>query len=175
MGNKPWSNSWVGKVPWRRDRLLTPVFLGFPGDPDGKESSRNVADLGSISGLERSPGGGHGIPLQYSGLENPQEQRSLEGYSPWGRKESDATEQQQPGFRTFPHFSFITCLILSFNSSTCFHISCRGIENRFIQAFEKQATELRWKFNYSSQTMVEVNGTSQSPDVSYNFANDKTS
>ena len=50
-----------------------------------------------------------------------------------------------------------------------------GIENRFIQAFEKQATELRWKFNYSSQMMVEVNGTSQSPDVSYNFANDKTS
>jgi len=26
---------WVGKVPWRRDRLPTPVFLGFPGGSDG--------------------------------------------------------------------------------------------------------------------------------------------
>ena len=41
-------------------------------------------DTGSISGLGRSPGGGHGNPLQYSCLENPQGQRSLAGYSPWG-------------------------------------------------------------------------------------------
>ena len=40
-------------------------------------------------GLRRSPGGGHGHPLQYSCLENPHGQRSLEGYSPWGHKESD--------------------------------------------------------------------------------------
>ena len=25
-----WFNSWVGKIPWRRDRLPIPVFLGFP-------------------------------------------------------------------------------------------------------------------------------------------------
>ena len=49
--------------------------------------------MGSISGLERSPGGEHGNPLQYSYLENPHEQRSLEGYSPWGRKESGTTER----------------------------------------------------------------------------------
>ena len=42
-------------------------------------------------GWEDSPGGGHGNPLQYSCLENPQGQRSLAGYSPGGRKESDAT------------------------------------------------------------------------------------
>ena len=59
------------------------VSLGFPGDSDGKESACNVADLGSISGLGRSPGGGHGNPLQYSCLENPQGQRSLAGYNPW--------------------------------------------------------------------------------------------
>ena len=41
----------------------------------------------------RSPGGRHGNPLQYSCLENLQGQRSLEGYSPWGRKESDMTER----------------------------------------------------------------------------------
>ena len=29
--------SWVGKVSWRRDRLPTPVFLGFPGGSAGKE------------------------------------------------------------------------------------------------------------------------------------------
>ena len=44
---------WVGKIPWRREWLPTPVFL---------------------------PGGLHG-------------QRNLTGYSPWGHKESDTTEQ----------------------------------------------------------------------------------
>ena len=39
------------------------------------------------------PGGGHGNLLQYSSLEDPHGQRSLGGYSPWGRKESDMTEQ----------------------------------------------------------------------------------
>ena len=36
----------------------------------GKESAYNVRDMGSIPGLGRSPGGGKGCPLQYSGLEN---------------------------------------------------------------------------------------------------------
>ena len=61
---------------------------------DGKESSTNVGDMGSIPGLGRSPRGGHGNPLQYSSLENPHRQRSLGGgsYNPWDRKESDMTE-----------------------------------------------------------------------------------
>ena len=42
---------------------------------------------------EDSPGGGLGNPLQYSHLENPHGQRSLVGYSPWGRTELDMTEQ----------------------------------------------------------------------------------
>ena len=58
------------KFPWRRDRLPTPVFLGFPGGSGGKESACNSGDLGSIPGLGRSPGGGQGNPLQYSCLEN---------------------------------------------------------------------------------------------------------
>ena len=41
----------VGKIPWRRDRLLTPVFLGLPGGSDGKDSAFNVGDLDSIPGL----------------------------------------------------------------------------------------------------------------------------
>ena len=65
-----WFNSWVRKIYWRRDRLPTPVFLRFPCGSPGKESTFNVGDLGSIPGVERSPGEGKGYPLQYSGLEN---------------------------------------------------------------------------------------------------------
>ena len=52
------------------DRLPTPVFLGFPSGPTGKESACNAGDLGSIPGLGRSPGEGKGYPLQYSVPEN---------------------------------------------------------------------------------------------------------
>ena len=55
---------------WRRDRLPTPVFLGFPCGSDGEEFICNAEDLGLIPELGRSPGGGKGYPLQYSGLEN---------------------------------------------------------------------------------------------------------
>ena len=41
-----------------------------PGGSAGKQSACNAGDLGSISGLERSPGEGNGYPLQSSGLEN---------------------------------------------------------------------------------------------------------
>ena len=51
-------------------------------DSDDIECSCNVGDLGLIPGLGRSPGGRHGNPLQYSWLENPHGQRSLEGCSP---------------------------------------------------------------------------------------------
>ena len=49
---RPWYDSWVGKICWRRDRLPTPVFLGFPGDSAGKESACNVRDLGLTPGWE---------------------------------------------------------------------------------------------------------------------------
>ena len=52
----------------------------------GKESACNAGDLSSIPGLGISPGGGCGNPLQYSGLEKPHGQRSLVGYTSWGRK-----------------------------------------------------------------------------------------
>ena len=48
---RPGFDPWVGKIPWRRDRLPTPVFLGFPGGSAGKESACNVGDLGLIPGL----------------------------------------------------------------------------------------------------------------------------
>ena len=59
MGERPRFDSWAGKIPWRREWQPTPVFLGFPGGSDSKESTCNVGDLGLIPELGRSPGGGH--------------------------------------------------------------------------------------------------------------------
>ena len=53
----------------------------------------HIRDAGSFSWSGRSPGRGHGNPLQYSCLKNPHGQRNLVGYSPWGPKESDTTER----------------------------------------------------------------------------------
>ena len=83
-------SSWVRKIHWRRDRLPTPVFLGFPCGSDDKESACKAGDLGSIPGLGRSPGKAtHStiLPGEFHG------QRSLAGHSPRGRKESDTTER----------------------------------------------------------------------------------
>ena len=58
--------------------------LGFPGGPVGKKSTFNagvIGNLGLMAGRERSPGGGHGSPLQYPCLGNPHGQRHLVGYS----------------------------------------------------------------------------------------------
>ena len=63
---------------WRRDRLPTPVFLGFTCGLAGKESACNVGDLDSVLGFGRSSGEGKGYPLWYSSLENSMD------YSPWG-------------------------------------------------------------------------------------------
>ena len=49
------------KILWRRERLPTPVFLGFPGDSAGKESTCNAGDLGSIPGLGRTQEKGKAI------------------------------------------------------------------------------------------------------------------
>ena len=51
--------------------FYTKITLSFPGGSDGKESACNARDLGVIPGLGRSPGEGHGNPLQYFCLENP--------------------------------------------------------------------------------------------------------
>ena len=48
------------KIPWRRHRLPTPVFLGFPCVSADKESASSTGDLGLILGLGRSPGEGKG-------------------------------------------------------------------------------------------------------------------
>ena len=67
---RPQFDCWVRKICWRRDRLPTPVFLGFPCGLAGKVSACSVGDLGSSLRLGRSPGEGKGYPLQYSGQKN---------------------------------------------------------------------------------------------------------
>ena len=66
--------------------------MGFPGSSDGKDSACSVVDLGSIPGLGRSPGGGHGNPLQYSCLRIPWTEESGRLQST-GYKELDMIEQ----------------------------------------------------------------------------------
>ena len=63
--------------------------VGFPGGAvinNPPANAGDTRDMGSIPGSGRCPGGGNGNPLQCSCLENPQGQRSLVGYGPWGRK-----------------------------------------------------------------------------------------
>ena len=66
--------------------------LGFLGGSDSKESARNVGDLFSFTGLGRSPGGGHGSPLQCSYLENPQSTEESDGLQSM-ESQSDMTER----------------------------------------------------------------------------------
>ena len=76
--------------------------MGFPGDLVVKNTPANAGDTrdaGSILGSGRSPGGGNGNPLRYFLPGESHGQRSLEGYSPWGYKESDTTEH--PRTETF--------------------------------------------------------------------------
>ena len=64
----------------------------FPGGSDGRESACNAVDPGSILGSGWSHGEGSDYPLQYSGWENSDGQRSLASCSPWGHKDSVMTE-----------------------------------------------------------------------------------
>ena len=86
-----WEQLGAGSLTLQRIQQSYYLF-GFPGGSDGKESACNVGDLGLIPGLGRSPGEGHGNPFRYPCLENSMDRRSLVGYSPWGHKESNATE-----------------------------------------------------------------------------------
>ena len=66
--------TFVSKVMSLLLNMLSGLAMGFPGGLSSKESVRSAGDIGdmrSIPGPGRSPGGGHGNPLQYSDLENP--------------------------------------------------------------------------------------------------------
>ena len=99
------------------------VWLRMSGDSDGKESSCNVRDLGSIPGLARSPRKGTDNPLQYSCLGNSHGQRSLVGYSSRGPKELDTTEQLKCTHTDI----FTVCLFFPWDMS-CGPAFCRSRE-----------------------------------------------
>ena len=82
-------DSWVSKIPWRRDRLPTPVFLGFTGGSASKESACNVGDW-----------------VQSLGWEDPLEKETATHssilawripWTPWDHKELDMTERSLSG------------------------------------------------------------------------------
>ena len=68
-------------------------IIQLPGVPVVRNSPANARDNSSIPGSGRSPGEGHGNPLQCYCLENTHGRRSLVGCSPWACKKLDMTEQ----------------------------------------------------------------------------------
>ena len=81
-------------VAWKA--LVSLKETGFPNGSVVKNPLANAGDAGSIPGLRRSPGEGHGNPLQYSCLENNTVDRGA-WWAPWGHERVNhdlATKQQ---------------------------------------------------------------------------------
>ena len=66
-------------------------IVGFPGSSGVKNLPSNAGDVGSISGLGRSPGEGNGNPLQSSCLGNPMDRGTWQATVHGVAKESDMT------------------------------------------------------------------------------------
>ena len=89
------------------------MLLGFPNGPVDKESNCNagdtgdVGDAGPIPGVGRSPEGGHGHPLHYFCLENPQA-KSLRGASQllWDSKTWTRLSDQVQHIHTYVNTHF---------------------------------------------------------------------
>ena len=86
-------------------------FGGYPGGSMIKNLPANAGDLGSVPGSGRTPGGGHGNPLQDSCLGNPMDRGAWQGYSPWSRKESDTTERLNKASHFYRHHSVCTAVL----------------------------------------------------------------
>ena len=88
----------------------------FPGGSVLKNlpaSAEDTEDSGSIPESERSLGGRHDSPVQESCLENTMDRGAWWGYSPWGHKESDTTEQLSISVSQSDLFSFFLSRIYS--------------------------------------------------------------
>ena len=105
----------------------------------------NTGDLGLIPGLGRSPGGGSGNPLQYSGLENPHGQRSQAGYRPWGRKESDTIEQLHFHFLCAQMFSLVAQMVKNLPAMRETWVQSLGWEDPLEKEMATHSSILAWR------------------------------
>ena len=113
VGVAIYTYSFGGEI-WMGPILVTLRGVGFPGGSDSKESACNVGDLGLTPGLGRSPGEGHGNPLQHSCLESAHGYRSLAGC-----KQSVTTKcsaaHHSTGCEAECHHGVLTCTCLAFS------------------------------------------------------------
>ena len=116
--------------PWRRDMLGLPWCLR-----QYQESTFSAGDLGPIPGLGRSSGRGHGNPLHYSCLENPQEQRSLVVCTPWDFKELDMTK-----WLALSLHLFTTCEALGCCSTGPQRVGCHWAINTSLGIYTSQSS-----------------------------------
>ena len=89
------------------DQPIETSLRGFPDGTSGKESPAKAGDPGDaglIPVSERSPGGGHGNPLQYFCLENPTDREAWWAIAQGLTKELDTTEQLS--IHAHAHFDF---------------------------------------------------------------------
>ena len=137
--------------------LFVPVqsINGPPWWSRSKEYTCNTGEAGSIPGLGRAPGGGHGNPLQYSCLENPHGQRSclenphgqrsLAGYRPLSCKESDTTEHIMAVTNVYFYFSLMEFVSSKVWRSSCCYWSCK-LYRCDLMAYMSMLLGLRRKF-----------------------------
>ena len=92
LGFQPWFWHWITTWPWQLPLTslgtgASQVVLAVKKLPANAGDGR---DVGSTPGSGRSPGGGHGNPLQYSRLKNPMDRGAWLSYNPWDHQESDS-------------------------------------------------------------------------------------
>ena len=118
----PWStqNSLSRSSPLFKS-LIAHIFFWWPLGSHGKEASCNAGDLGSITGLGRSPGERNGNPLQYSCLGNPMERKAWRAAVHGVKKSWTRLSDQHFNtlFSSYPYIFFSgTFLSLSLNLTT---------------------------------------------------------
>ena len=89
-------------------------LLGFPSGSVVKNPPVLAGDLGSIAGWGRSPGGGHGSPLQYSCLENPMDRGAWRAAVHGVTVRRDWSNEARARSRTHTHTHTHTCVHMSF-------------------------------------------------------------
>ena len=122
--NKPWAhndtfNSMIAILLWWNVGLLR---HGFSGGSVVKHLPAMWETWVRSLGWEDPLEGEYGNPLQYSCLENPHGQRSLEGYSPWSHKESDKTEWLTLSLFSRTLIQWYICFVVIYFKRTKFYL-----------------------------------------------------